>query len=395
MAISFDEHAELVQRRDGRQVVFLAEGVVFLACAGRGMHEPGAVVRADLIPQDDSMFDAALSLKIVERSIVPQAVQLGALHLLYHLVLGLQHLQPAPQDVQSFVAAVWGGSSNSCLHVCKIWMDCDRYVRSESPGGRRPDQERFAWPVDQGEPDVEAGVRDVLIALGDDFVMRDAGSASGAPRHYVASFVDIAIPMADLEEVPDGVVVLVRHGVVGVVPVHPVSEANRLASLDVGEPPHALLAQLHEFVDAEVLNVRLGLHTQISLDVDLDPQALPVKSILVALLEALHRLVALEDVLVGTPPSVVNSHRVVGGDGAVHEREPLVRSVVAMEVLVDDAMLVPPRKQVFLHLDEINLGRYGLEQLPKSPGSYSPPDRGNHWGTGEEASRRLRTITIP
>ena len=53
---------------------------------------------------------------------------------------------------------------------------------------------------------------------------------------------------------------------------------------------------------------------------DLDPQALAVEAVLVALVLAEHRVEALVQVLVRPTPRVVDAHRVVGGDGAVEER---------------------------------------------------------------------------
>ena len=247
-------------------------------------------------------------------------------------------------------------------------MDGHSHIRGERPGRRRPDEERLAGPVDQREADVEAGVCDVLVALGDDLVVGDACAASGAPRHHVAALVDVPLLMTDLQEVPDGVVVLVRHRMVGIVPVHPVAQPDRLLGLDVREPPDSLLAQLDELVDAEFLDVGLGGHAEVFFDVDLDPQALAVEAVLVALLEALHRLVALKQVLIRPAPSVVNAHGVVGRDGTIHEGEPLAGAVVANEVLFDDAALVPPREQVLLHPDEIDLRRHRPEHFIGPPG---------------------------
>ena len=242
-------------------------------------------------------------------------------------------------------------------------MSGHSHVRGERPRRRRPDEERLAGEVDQREADIEAGVGDVLVALGDDLVVGDASAAPGAPGHDIAALVDVSLLVADLEEVPDGVVVLVRHRMVRVVPVHPVAEPDRLLGLDVREPPDALLAEIDELIDAELLDVGLGGHAEVFLDVDLDPQALPVEAVLVALLEALHGLVALEEVLVGAAPSVVDAHGVVCRDGAVHEGEAFAGAVVANEVLLDDAALVPPGEQVLLHLDEIYFRRHRLEHF--------------------------------
>ena len=162
---------------------------------------------------------------------------------------------------------------------------------------------------------------------------------------------------------PDGVVVLIRHRVVRVVPVHPVAEPDRLLCLDIRESPHTLLAQVDEFADAVLLDVGLGGHAEVFFDVDLNPQSLPVEAVLITLLEALHGLVALEQVLVRAAPGVVNAHRVVCRNRPVHEGEPLAGVVVANEVLLNDSALVPPCEQVLFHLDEIDLRRHRLEHF--------------------------------
>ena len=355
--------AELVQGRDGGKVILLAEGVVLLAGSGRVVNEAGAVALADLVPKDHPVLDAVLGGKFIERAVIAAALQFPALELPDDLVVGLQRVQPALDEVERFVLAVRPGALCLDLDVREVGMGGHSHVRGEGPRSGRPDEERLAGQVDQREADVEAWVGDVLVALGDDLVVGDAGAAPGAPGHDVAALVDVSLLVADLEEVPDGVVVLVRHRMIRVVPVHPVAEPDRLLGLDVREPPDALLAEIDELVDAELLDVGLGGHAEVFLDVDLDPQALTVEAVLVALLEALHGLVALEEVLVGAAPCVVNAHGVVRRDWAVHEGEALAGAVVANEVLFDDAALVPPGEQVLLHLDEIYFRRHRLEHF--------------------------------
>ena len=106
---------------------------------------------------------------------------------------------------------------------------------------------------------------------------------------------------------------------VRVVPVHPHAEPDRLLGLARGVGQHALLAERHEPVDAVGLDVALRREAEVALDVDLDPQALAVEAVLVALVLAEHRVEALVEVLVGAAPGVVDAHRVVGGDRPVEE----------------------------------------------------------------------------
>ena len=77
--------------------------------------------------------------------------------------------------------------------------------------------------------------------------------------------------------------------------------------------------RLDELGDAERLDVALRGEAQVALDVDLDPQALAVEAVLVALVLAQHRVEPLVEVLVRAAPGVVDAHRVVGGDRPVEE----------------------------------------------------------------------------
>ena len=87
---------------------------------------------------------------------------------------------------------------------------------------------------------------------------------------------------------------------------------------------------------------QFGLEAKLFLHLDLDPQALAVEAVLVALLIALHGLEALVQVFVGAPPGVMHAHRVVGGDGTIQKRELLIAVVIAMQILLQYALLVPP-----------------------------------------------------
>ena len=219
---------------------------------------------------------------------------------------------------------------------------------------------------------------DLLVALGDDLVLGQAGAAARAPRHHVGALVHPSALVADLQEVPDGVVVLVGHRVVRVVPLHPVAQPHRLLGLLGGEPPDALLAELDEPVDAEVFDLALVVELQLLLYLDLDPQPLSVEAVLVALLIPPHGLVALEHVLVGAAPGVVDAHGVVGRDWAVDEGEGPRRVVVSVEVLFEDVLLLPPLHDVPLHLDEVYLCRHMLEHrtsFPAASASFVGPKR--------------------
>ena len=160
---------------------------------------------------------------------------------------------------------------------------------------------------------------------------------------------------------PDRVVVLVGRREIGIVPVHPVAEPLRLLRLHTREGVHPLLAVLHEPADAVRLDVPLRSEAQVLFDLDFHPQALAVETVLVALLVALHRAPAEEQVFVRPAPGVVDTHRIVRRDRPVDERVPFLGVLVPLQVALDDALIPPPVEQALLDRDEIDLRRHSPE----------------------------------
>src|SRR5262249_9176456 len=135
-----------------------------------------------------------------------------------------------------------------------------------------------------------------------DLHIGDASGTTWAPGHDIMPSVDPTLFPATLEESPDGVVVLVRQGVIRVGPVQPLSHTYGLLGDAVGEAQHALLALLHEVGYAELLDVALGFEAQLLLRLDLDPQPLAIEAVLVALLESAHRIETLPEIFIGAAP---------------------------------------------------------------------------------------------
>ena len=115
------------------------------------------------------------------------------------------------------------------------------------------------------------------------------------------------------------------------------------------------LAALHEAVDPVLLDLPLVVEAELAFDVDLDPQALAVEAVLVALLLAEHGVVALEEVLVRPAPGVMDAHRVVGGDRSVDEAEPPLRVVVARQVARHRVALAPALDHLALERGDVQL----------------------------------------
>ena len=140
-------------------------------------------------------------------------------------------------------------------------------------------------------------------------------------------------------------------------------EADRLLGLARGVGQHALLAERHELGDAVGLDVALAREAEVPLDVDLDPQALAVEAVLLALVLAEHGVEALEEVLVGPAPGVVDAHRVVGRDRPVEEAP--VRPAGVLGAQPRERPALPPLvEDVVLLRDEIGLRCDGSEHAP-------------------------------
>ncbi len=170
------------------------------------------------------------------------------------------------------------------------------------------------------------------------------------------SLVDPAAIVALFEKVPDRVVVLVGHRVVRVVPVHPVAEPDRLIGDALGIFPDALLAAIDELGDAIRFDIALALESELFFDLDFDPETLAVEAVLISLLFAEHGLEALEEILVGATPAVMDAHRVIGGHWAVDESVAFRGALVAFQVRLHDPFLGPPGEDLPLHGGEIGFG---------------------------------------
>ena len=94
----------------------------------------------------------------------------------------------------------------------------------------------------------------------------------------------------------------------------------RAAGQLLGRLDDDLAAAGGELLEPVLLDLALRVEAELPLDADLDPQPLAVEAVLVALVEAAQRLVALEDVLERPPPRRVDGELLVRGDRAVDER---------------------------------------------------------------------------
>ena len=198
------------------------------------------------------------------------------------------------------------------------------------------------------------------VLAGEDLVLGDRGPAARAPDGRTMALIQPAAFVDGLQEPPDVLDVRVGEGVVVRVPVHPHAEARGLLRDDLGELRHPLLAPLRELGEPVLLDLALRVEPERPLDLDLDPEALAVEAVLVALVEAAKRLVALEDVLERPPPGVMDAHRVVRGDRAVHEAEARA-SPVQLAELLEGPLALPELEDLELEMVMVRLVREGWE----------------------------------
>ena len=235
---------------------------------------------------------------------------------------------------------------------------CD--VGRERPGRGGPDDEVLAIALEQRQAHVERRVGDVLVGV-DQLVLGERRAAARAPRHRAMALVEPSQLMHALEKLPDVRDVGIGHRVVRLVPVHPLPEPLGVLGQLARIRRHPLTAGDGELVEAVLLDLGLGVEPELLLDPHLDPQALAVEAVLVALIMAEHRVVALPDVLDRAAPSVVHPHRVVGGDGAVDEAELLVAAIGVAQHL-EGALGLPSLERAMLQRDVVGLRRDGLKR---------------------------------
>ena len=142
------EGPEVVEGGDNRQPFPLAYLEVLLARAGGGVDDSRPLRLLDLLPRYDPVVDAFLNRQFVEGPLVPQPHQVGARHLLQHVMAGAQFGQPRPEEVEDF--AVLGAG----LGVGEIRVYVGRRIGGQRPGGGRPHKERLVFAADQRESDV-------------------------------------------------------------------------------------------------------------------------------------------------------------------------------------------------------------------------------------------------
>jgi hypothetical protein len=189
-------------------------------------------------------------------------------------------------------------------------------------------------PIQEREGDGDRFVRELRVGV-QHLVLRDRGAAPRTPGHRAMPHVQPATLVAPLEEAPVVLDVVIGHREVGVRPVHPLAQPPGLLRLDVREVDHPFAAGTSEALEAQRLDLPLRVESQGLLDFDFHPQALAIETILESLRVAAQRSVALDDVLEGASPRMMDAHRIVCGDRTIEEGEAWSATILGNETRKD------------------------------------------------------------
>ncbi len=373
-----DLRIRLLEPQAGQEAGLLAEGPVGphrmhhgqihptaylqVVCAeGRGqVHDARAVLGRDEVARHHPVTVLAREIEPSIGGLVVGSEELGALEPLDDLQVFLiaQHgLQAALRQDQD-------GRTLADGDVVQGRVDGGSGVPGQCPGGGGPDQQAGLVRQTQGlgipqrEADENRRVLDVLIAQADlgGGERRPATGAEG--NDLVAQVEQVLLPQA-LEGPPDALDVVVGHRHVGVVQIHP--EGNPFGHAPPGAfiGHHRLPALPVEGLDPVGLDRLLAREAQAFLHLDLHRQTVTIPARLAADPEASHRLVAREQVLVGSGLDMVDSRIAVGGGRALVEDE-LRGSLTGLQRLLEHTLFQPGLQDLLLDLGE---GGAGVDSL--------------------------------
>ena len=197
----------------------------------------------------------------------------------------------------------------------------------------------------------------------------EGGAAARAVGRGLVAAVDQPLVPELLDDPPAGFDVLVIEGDVGVLHVHPEGDAvgHGLPLVDVLED--GLLAHLVEPLDAVRFDLQLAGDAQLPLYLQLHGQAVGVPAALAGDLEALHGLVARDDVFKDAGQHVVDAGHAVGRGRAFIKGE-LRRTLPLAHALAEGILLLPELEDVLLQLGEAHFASYWFEHGSPSSTSF-------------------------
>ena len=378
-----------------RDPVLLTEAEVVLAERDRCVDQAGALVGGDEVGEQDGVAARAVVGDVVEGGLVRGPRDRLAREMREHLRLLAEHRLDAVAGQHEDLVADPGPD------VLDLRSGGDRRVGDQGPRGGRPDEQRVAdlerpiAGVEDGEPHVDRGILDVVVAEGD-LVGGEGGSVPGAIRNDLVVLVEAPVVPDAPQGPPDRLDVLVGHRHIGVVQVEPEADSLREAVpvLDVAED--GLAAAFLELGDPVFLDLLLRGDAQLALDLQLDGQPVAVPTRFPGDLMPGHRPEARIDVLEDPGQDVMGSRPAIGGRRALVEA-PERRGLAVGERAVEDVALTPALEDLLLERWEGCLGRLagnsaicgGFSQAARLPPRSGAADHGQSGGMMSEPSSSM------
>ncbi len=354
------EAAGRVHRLEDRQVVLGAHGQVVRA-EGRGdVDDPRAVRGADELPGHHVGVVPVHGVEAVE-GLVVFAQEISPFHPLQDLVARLQDRLGSGlgqvEDVPTHVPD---------LDVVDLLAHGQGHVARQGPGSGGPGQEVLvlALCLQDSELHVDAGVDGaLLVAQGELVAAQRRAAAWAVGDHLVALVEEILLPEL-FQDPPEGLNVLVLHGHVGVLQVHPEGHALGQGFPLVQVLPDRLLAHLVEASHAVLLDLGLAGEPQALLHLQLHGQAVGVPAPFAQDVVALHGLVAGEHVLEGPGQHMVDAGAAVGC-GRPLEEDVLRPPFPLLHAALKDVLLPPQLQDALL---QVRVADRGLHLTEGGPG---------------------------
>src|SRR5712692_924301 len=345
------------------------------------MDDAGALVGGDEIRVDDVLGPPLFWNRVWIERLVVETDQVSALHPLDQVRGRLEHGEQSLGEDEVLVALF-------DLDVVDVVVDRQRDVARQRPRRGGPGEDRRFRILLQPESDVDARVRYVVAVPLRQLVARQRSGTARAVRRNPKALVDQVLLPHLAQRPPHGLDVVGGQRPVRVVIVLP--ERHALAE---GDPVldvlvHALPAELVEALDTDlVFDLELARDVELLLDLDLDRQPMAVPAGLALDVEALHRLVAAEEVFEGAGEDMVRGWLAVRGRRTFVEDK--ARPVLAqLEGFLEGPLRLPPLHQLDLQLREADLRIDFLEH------SHSTRDT-NGRSLGRALRRTRGTTQIP
>ncbi len=337
-------------RVDHRQAVPLAGRHVVGAERRRLVDQAGAVLDGDVVGQHHVV--GAGDVDQLERPGVRRVLQLGALEALGDRPALAERALDQRLGHDDRPLAVLGRDD-----VRHAGVDGHGGVGHQRPRRGGPDEQVGALEAAGGHrhAHVDRGAGDVLVPAGlAQLVVGQAGAAARAVRGDAEVAEQQVLVPDDLQRPPDGLDVGGVHRAVGLGHVDPVAHPLGHLLEGVHVAPHRLAAALVELGDAVRLDLGLAGQAELTLDGDLDGQAVAVPARLAWDVEPAHRLVAGEDVLEDTRLDVVHAGHAVGGRRPLEE-DPGGAVRVLFERAFEDLAVTPAVEHLRLEGGQVDL----------------------------------------